>query len=517
MWAGVLLLGAAPAGAASRWSGPPGTCDTAPAPTQGAPWPRTGASAVVLESDHFVLTYYTSGRDSLHRPTLPGEALQDFETAYTVLSTDPRSRLHVPYGTNLERGPEGKINVEIGTPFPGYNGTAYWTSITWRNDLPCANTSAGYILLSHDLRGRSEIRLIAAHELMHLFQYAMNPNVPDWITESTARWAEGFVFPADKRRVDSFASFTHHTTAMWNGRESKIYSPHFWDVLDRLSGEPIPPRVWAHVCSLEAMPAIGRTLAARGTSLDMMLHRYAVWNYYTGQRSDAAHDFRTWLPEIRPDAEFAQYPVVGSTAVEPYAEESGSNYLFFSGPASRENLRIRLEGTDRWRAHRKVTWIGTTGTRTHVEVTPRDSTAAEFVIPRWHGFDRVAVVVTNGVDGGVVPPQELRYTVTATEEGVPVQGVAWVPSNEVLRVANPARGGAAIRYRVEDGSQRASIRIYDVRGRLLHHIEDGVRPPGDYGAYWDGMTPDGRAAAGTYVLRLQTGDISAVRRFVLLR
>src|SRR3989442_5116113 len=78
------------------------------------------------ESDHFVVSYYTLGSDSLFRPDLPTILLEDLEYAYRVLSTDPRSTMHVPLGTYAAAGRTRKILVQIQEVQAGYSGFAYY-------------------------------------------------------------------------------------------------------------------------------------------------------------------------------------------------------------------------------------------------------------------------------------------------------------------------------------------------------------------------------------------------------
>jgi hypothetical protein len=484
-------------------------------PFDRAPRALAGVEPHYIESDHFAVSYYTEGPDSVFGADLPSELLADLETSYRVLSEDPRCRMYVPAGIYDAADGGRKILARVERQEPGFGGHAI-CCLSF-NDPPCANSGAGYMIIGRHIRARSDLRLIAAHELMHLFQYAMDPDEPAWAKESTARWTEGFVFPADKRRVDSYASFVHHRASIWTSRESVIYSPHFWDFLERVLADAIPPEVWAKACDLDWMEALRQTLVEHGTDLDTMLHAYAVWNYRTGRRATAG-DPRVDLPEIEPDRRYANYPVVDAALGDAYAEEAGSNYLFFTGLASRVDLHIRLKGAAGWLAHRTVTWIGTTGENTHVESPSMRAADEEFVVPQWHQYDQIAVIVTNRENHGALSDADLRYTVSAFEAGEPVNDVAWGDSPARLRVENPATRGAAIRLHLPDSTHSSRIAIFDARGRLVRLLTDSVRPGGDYGLYWDGSTETGgHAAAGAYLLVLQQGKSTTTSRFVFMR
>jgi len=69
------------------------------------------------------------------------------------------------------------------------------------------------------------------------------------------------------------------------------------------------------------------------------------------------------------------------------------------------------------------------------------------------------------------------------------------------------------------GSGLSSIKIYDVRGRLVRTIlEDEFLHPGDYSMGWDGMDDQGvELAPGAYYCKLQVGSRSLTKRVILLR
>src|SRR5262245_14060925 len=65
-----------------------------------------------LQSEHFAMTYYTAGPDSIYSPALPQILLDALEHSYAVLSTDPCG-MHVPYGTFDAGGGTYKIRVYV--------------------------------------------------------------------------------------------------------------------------------------------------------------------------------------------------------------------------------------------------------------------------------------------------------------------------------------------------------------------------------------------------------------------
>lgn len=83
---------------------------------------------------------------------------------------------------------------------------------------------------------------------------------------------------------------------------------------------------------------------------------------------------------------------------------------------------------------------------------------------------------------------------------------------------NPTRAGAAISFSVaHDHPVHVTIGIYDVTGRLVRELVDGVHAPGTHLVAWDGHAADGhRAAPGAYFTRLEVDDHRSARKLVLL-
>ena len=516
-FAGVLLLASHPDCLQALTGEPHGCCVRADAaPSRPA---ATAGAEQFLESEHFVVSYFTSGSDSVWRADLPQLLSEDLEYAYGVLSGDPRAAMHVPLGTFPVDGGPNKVQVFVEVIVPGYDGLACYIWPSSALDAPCSTSADGYLRIRNAIQGRAELRRIAAHELMHLFQYAIDPFEPSWAKESTASWAEAFVFPQDRDRMVSWSSLIHHTDPVWGPtRGSLKYSSLYWDFLDLDLGESLPPKIWAKACGLGWDAAAQQLLADHGLDLDDSLHHYAVWNYYTGRRADGLHYPYSDLPEILPDALFVNYPIVDAELSGDYAQETGSNYVFFAGAATRRHLRVRLHGSPEWAQHRIMSWIGTTGANTHAESPPLDPSQEEFLVPNWYRYDQLALVVTNGATGGQLDPQALRYSICAAEEGDPVLDLAGREGNLLLTSTNPSTAGAAIRYRSTGAAHPTQVAIYDVGGRRVQRLVDRRLPSGDYVEFWDGSSETGsRVAAGTYLLFLRHDGGTASHRFVLLR
>ena len=82
---------------------------------------------------------------------------------------------------------------------------------------------------------------------------------------------------------------------------------------------------------------------------------------------------------------------------------------------------------------------------------------------------------------------------------------------------NPGTGLTAIRFVTRSrGSVRASV--YDIGGRSVRALSDGILDAGGHDLLWDGRGENGRALpAGSYLVRVSTTEESRTARIVLLR
>jgi hypothetical protein len=113
-------------------------------------------------------------------------------------------------------------------------------------------------------------------------------------------------------------------------------------------------------------------------------------------------------------------------------------------------------------------------------------------------------------------PRTNLFGVTASIVGVPE---AWPVAGFALRgiAPNPAPGAVMVEYEVGRPS-RVRIAVFDVQGREVARLVDGMRPAGRQAARWDGRGRDGAAARpGIYVVQYQGGGRVESGRLVLLR
>jgi len=81
---------------------------------------------------------------------------------------------------------------------------------------------------------------------------------------------------------------------------------------------------------------------------------------------------------------------------------------------------------------------------------------------------------------------------------------------------NPFVSSTAVRFSIQE-RQRVSVRVYDLGGRLVRTLIDGMADPGVHELAWDGRSDRGMAAAGIYFCRVEVQGSSATTKMVMAR
>jgi hypothetical protein len=110
---------------------------------------------------------------------------------------------------------------------------------------------------------------------------------------------------------------------------------------------------------------------------------------------------------------------------------------------------------------------------------------------------------------------------TFTTAGTGVEGVPGQPGRRTsLEVfPNPSDGSSGIVLSLGLGSGgSASLSVYDVSGRKVAILADGLFAPGTHTVFWNGRGPGGgRVGAGCYFCLLRAPEGEVVRRLVISR
>jgi len=119
------------------------------------------------------------------------------------------------------------------------------------------------------------------------------------------------------------------------------------------------------------------------------------------------------------------------------------------------------------------------------------------------------------------PSAQLAYEETALNPTPSAlrtpHSAARIPQYALGCYPNPCRESSVIRYSLAQASQ-VVLKVYDVLGREVRTLEQGVRPAGVAALVWDGRDNVGRSVgSGTYLCRLRTPGAAQTIRLVLAR
>lgn len=84
---------------------------------------------------------------------------------------------------------------------------------------------------------------------------------------------------------------------------------------------------------------------------------------------------------------------------------------------------------------------------------------------------------------------------------------------------NPFNPSTTIQFAVAEGKAgQVTLKVYDVRGRLVRSLVDGARESGTYTVFWDGTNENGqKVSSGVYFYRMVSGDFTQTRKMVMLK
>jgi hypothetical protein len=126
----------------------------------------------------------------------------------------------------------------------------------------------------------------------------------------------------------------------------------------------------------------------------------------------------------------------------------------------------------------------------------------------------VLFIQPSGLGGAVfVDDASVRYST--------VSGVADEPAPRAYtlhqNVPNPFNPTTTIRFTME-AEAHVQLGVYDVSGRLVRTLVDGIKTVGDHVVEWNGMDNSGRAVhSGVYFYQIKALGISEVRKMTLLK
>lgn len=384
----------------------------------------------------------------------------------------------------------------------------------------CAGAMWGYIDIATDMNETifdDELRATSAHEFYHLLQYSRGIHGGGWFMESTAMASEFLIWP-EESSPRGFGEWTLHTWyPIWDQSGMQRYSPHFWFFLMAKFDDGVMTRICDRTCEMSTETAIRAELTTLGTDLDAVTAEFAVWNYFTGERDDGHHYNPVYgLKSINFTDAFTALPVPPRRpSGGHYARPAGTNYIGFSGRATRADLRVHFDGAPELSAGRSVSIVAA-NSHGHREwtLTPDLDGDADFRVPDWDLYDEVALVVANFWDA---PADSALLDYEFSAEEIDGEPVLPTPGELVKASPNPFTDATEVQFLVPDTGLPASVRIYDAAGRRVRTLDDARVYAGMRRAAWDGRDDQGRrVAAGPYLIRLETGGHVQSRKVMLV-
>ena len=145
-----------------------------------------------------------------------------------------------------------------------------------------------------------------------------------------------------------------------------------------------------------------------------------------------------------------------------------------------------------------------------------EGNAAHLIWPDWNDLTApIRIEIDLNHDG---PIDDTIY-VNAHPTDIAGQSSTALPRDFVLgqNFPNPFNPTTTISYSLPSRS-RLTLDIFDVLGRRVRTLVDGLRPAGKYTAEWDGCDDDGRpVSSGVYLYRLTAGQFAQTRKMVLVK
>ena len=228
---------------------------------------------------------------------------------------------------------------------------------------------------------------------------------------------------------------------------------------------------------------------------------HAHFVYYSGSPYYGTNKSGVWVTEsVDADADFSDDDIALDSSGDPYIAYSNTYAIRYEPPT--------------FYLHTDVYFAYRAGGVWHREVV---DSAHDYPGP-YFGLTRIAFDGSNTPHVVYFDPKtrELKHGTRTWPTAV---GGDALPEGFgiVSATPNPFNPGTTITFRLHVSSQ-VQVAVYDVRGRRLRVLSDGLRGPGVQHDRWDGRDDRGaQVASGVYFVRVATPKRADVRRVVLLK
>ncbi len=414
--------------------------------------------------------------------------------------------------------------VDLPSQFSGYSrpeaitaGAALPSYIVVDNDFAESRRSVEKAL---DL-----LRITIAHEYFHAVQFGYDAGEAAFWLEQSAVWIEEQVYDEVDDYLTYLPSFSGFLTEPWlaldasNGEHE--YAGVLWPLfLEQRFDRDLIRIIWDRAETSRALEAIDEGLRSVGSDLASAFQEFTTWNVFTDMRADAERYYEEGVSYPPVELSGLHEPVLPGASdglrfdgpripAGHFPEHLAANYILFVPDSSRHGgLRIDFTGiSGAWGVSVAGSGAAGGGAADTVMTVPATRGSVTIEVPDWTRYETVMLVVASLERTGA--GYEYAYSATfdpgLTGADRPIAATLTTFPNPFYLSGGPA----TVRYEV-DRSGDVGLALYDVRGRKVRTLVDGVHSQGTFITTWDGTDDEGRrVASGVYFCRMTTGGAGA--------
>jgi len=197
-------------------------------------------------------------------------------------------------------------------------------------------------------------KVTCAHEFFHATQLAYDMNEQLWWMECTAVYMEEHLFPEVNDNYGYLPDFFDYPHYHLTANSSHMYATFIWtSYLVENYGIGLLRPIFEYCRFYSALPSTDSILINFGTSVQLEFPRFALWNYFTGERGGdpVYHDSGAAYPTVLIDQSDLVFPFVDTVIPVNAPDGLGANYIMSAiAPDTNGFAMLLFDGSDavRW-------------------------------------------------------------------------------------------------------------------------------------------------------------------------
>lgn len=134
----------------------------------------------------------------------------------------------------------------------------------------------------------------------------------------------------------------------------------------------------------------------------------------------------------------------------------------------------------------------------------------------------IADVMIRGTQGRITLSRVVVSGPNALSISAVVTDLEWQEQNAIIaelgqNYPNPFNPATTIPYTIERETE-VTLVVYDMAGRQIRRVAEGVKQAGGYTALWNGMDEQGfQVPSGTYLVQLRAGSVVQTKKMILMQ